>query len=147
MIEYIDIEPSQIERIKNLWIKNKEYHEQTEPVFKKQYANLVFEDRMDAILKGEKELKITIAEEAENVYGYCISTISGHVGEVVSLHVLESQRRKGIGEQLTKKHIEWLKSKSCKEIGLYVAAVNENTIAFYKQLGLNPDLLYMQLEG
>jgi Acetyltransferases len=147
MIEYIDIEPSQIERIKSLWIKNKEYHLQNEPVFKEQYANLVFEDRMSAILKGGKESKITIAEEAGNAYGYCISTISGYVGEIVSLHVLESQRRNGIGRQLTEKHIQWLRSRNCKEIGLYVASTNEKTIHFYKQLGLHPNLLYMQLEG
>ena len=147
MIEYIDIEPSQIERIKLLWHKNKEYHLQNEPVFKEQYANLEFEDRMNAILEGEKDLKITIAEEAGNTYGYCISTISGHVGEIVSLHVLESQRRKGIGKQLTEKHIQWLRSRNCKEIGLFVASSNEKTISFYKQLGLHPNLLYMQMKG
>lgn len=147
MIEYIDIEPSQIVRIKLLWQKNREYHLHNEPVFKEQYANLVFEDRMDAILKGEKELKITVAEEAGNTYGYCISTISGHVGEIVSLHVLESQRRNGIGRLLTEKHIQWMKSRSCKEIGLYVASTNEKSINFYKQLGLYPNLLYMQMEG
>lgn len=147
MIEYIDIEPSQIDRIKLLWHKNKEYHLQNEPVFKEQYANLEFEDRMNAILEGEKELKITIAEEAGNTYGYCISTISGNVGEIVSLHVLESQRRKGIGKQLTEKHIQWLRSRNCKEIGLFVASSNEKTISFYKQLGLHPNLLYMQMKG
>lgn len=147
MIEYIDIEPSQIERIKLLWQKNKEYHLENEPVFKEQYSTLVFEDRMNAILKGEKELKITIAEDDGNTYGYCISTISEYVGEIVSLHVLESQRRNGIGKQLTEKHIQWLKSRNCREIGLLVASTNEKTISFYKQLGLHPNLLYMQLKG
>ncbi|TCN68580.1 GNAT family N-acetyltransferase [Acetobacteroides hydrogenigenes] len=146
MIEYHDIGPSQIERIKHLWIRNREYHEQSEPVFKEQYANLVFEDRMSAILDGDKELKITIAEEDENVYGYCISTVSGHTGEVVSLHVLHSQRRKGIGRQLMRLHIEWLKDKRCKEIGLYVSSCNENSITFYKELGFYPNLLYMQVK-
>jgi len=145
-MNYIDISASEINTIKDLWNRNKEYHIQIEKIFKELYTNISFEKRMKSILEKEGELKITIAEENDKICGYCISHTEGDVGEVVSLHVLESQRRKGIGKELTKLHIKWLKEKKCKEIGLYVSSVNTKTIKFYEQLGLYSCLNYMQLK-
>ncbi|MFA8435290.1 MAG: GNAT family N-acetyltransferase [Marinifilaceae bacterium] len=146
MITYTDISSKEIVLIRELWIKNKEYHEELEENFKEQYAHLVFEERIKGILEGQKELKITIAKVEDRIVGYCLSSIVGNVGEVVSLHVLENQRGKGIGIALTQLHIDWMKDKQCKEIGLYVASGNEKTINFYRKLGLHPNLVYMQLK-
>lgn len=146
MVEYKDITPAEIELIKDLWNKNKEYHERNEKVFKEMYSKMTFEERMKGIFEKGGECKITIAKEGKEVYGYSISNIVESVGEVVSLHVLESRRKKGIGKKLTELHIDWMKKENCKEIGLYVACVNESTIKFYQRLGLHPNYTYMQLK-
>ncbi|MFA8343470.1 MAG: GNAT family N-acetyltransferase [Rhodothermaceae bacterium] len=145
-MNYRDISPSEISIIEELWNRNKEYHIQIEKVFKELYTSITFEKRMKAILEKENPLKITIAEEDDKIYGYCISQKEGDVGEVVSLHVLDGQRGKGVGKELTVQHIDWLKENNCKEIGLYVAAGNDKTIKFYEQLGLCSKLTYMQLK-
>ncbi|GAB7087719.1 GNAT family N-acetyltransferase [Marinifilum fragile] len=146
MIDYIDIEPQEISLIKEVWICNKEFHEEIDENFTSQYASLDFETRMNAIVESGKNLKISIAKKNNRICAYCISSIENCKGEIESLHVLESERGNGIGKKLTQMHLEWLKSKKCKEIGLYVASCNENTIAFYKELGLLPNLTYMQLK-
>ncbi len=146
MITYKDIKPSEIGTIKVLWNKNKAYHEDIDEQFGDQYSNLVFEKRMNDMLNGPEKVKITIAQEKDQAVAYCISTITNNSGELASLHVLDNYRGKGIGKKLTEIHLEWLKKNQCKEIGLYVAAANQNTIKFYKELGLETSLVYMQLK-
>lgn len=146
MIKYFDISPQEIDLIKDLWICNKDFHEEIEENFKSQYADLDFKTRMNDILKCEKDLKISIAQKNNCICAYCISSIENHKGEIESLHVLERERGNGIGKKLTEMHIDWLKSNECKEIGLYVASCNKKTIGFYEELGLKPNFLYMQLK-
>lgn len=146
MVDYTDISPSQLGRIKPLWMLNKEFHEAIEPIFCDQYASLVFEDRMDAIASGCDAMRITIAEENASIIGYCISTVKGALGEVASLHVHVSQRGRGIGKHLLALHIDWLKRNGCSEIGLYVSPNNGVAIELYKSQKLYPNILYMQLK-
>ncbi|WP_282125763.1 GNAT family N-acetyltransferase [Marinifilum flexuosum] len=146
MIDYLDIKPQEISLIKEVWICNKEFHEEIDENFTSQYASLDFETRMNAIVQSGKNLKISIAKKKNCICAYCISSIENHKGEIESLHVLESERGNGIGKKLTQMHLNWLKSNHCEEIGLYVASCNEKTIDFYKELGLLPNLTYMQLK-
>ena len=62
------------------------------------------------------------------------------------MHVNETNRGSGIGKKLVSKHIEWMKEKNCKEIGVTVSQENEHTIGFYKKLGFYPNTLYMQMK-
>ena len=144
MTEYKDINKSEIDLLKDLWYKNLEYHYENEKYFKKQYKNLSFEKRMDAIFENAEKTKITIAVENEIPVGYCISKISNNEGEVMSLHVLEKKRGSGIGKKLTQLHLDWLKENKCSAIGLYAASGNFKTIKFYEQFGLKANMVYMQ---
>lgn len=145
MVEYKDINIEEIQIIKDLWCSNLDYHFKTEMFFKEQYSKLSFEERMDTIFENANLTKITIAQEKTTPVGYCISKIENQIGEIMSLHVLKTKRKLGIGKQLTQTHIDWLTSNSCSKIGLYVASGNTKTIEFYKQFGLESNLTYMQI--
>ncbi len=145
MIELFDISYAEVEVIRELWEKNRQYHEKSSEYFKESYRSISFDQRIRAFSVFDKEtMKITVAKSGDEYVGYCISTIIDGKGEVESLHVEEKSRGKGIGEKLVNKHLEWLKEKDCKVIGVTVSQENAPTIGFYKKLGFYPNTLYMQ---
>lgn len=145
MIEILDIPFDKIEVIKNLWEKNRKYHEDSSEYFSEEYSYIYFEERMERFREFSKEsLKITVAKDNDDYIGYCISTIVEGKGEVESLHVDEFKRGIGIGKKLVSVHLEWMKESNCKVIGVTVSQENESTINFYKKLGFYPNTIYMQ---
>ncbi len=142
MNEIFDISYNDVEVIKNLWEKNRQYHENTSEYFKESYRFISFEERIKAF--ENQTIKITVAKSDEGYIGYCISTIIDGKGEIDSLHVDEHNRGKGIGKKLVIKHMEWFKENNCRVIGVTVSQENESTIGFYKKLGFFPNTLYMQ---
>jgi len=142
MNEIFDISYDEVEVIKNLWEKNRQYHENTSEYFKESYRFISFEERVKAF--ENQTIKITVAKSDDGYIGYCISTIIDGKGEIDSLHVEENNRGNGIGKKLVIKHMEWLKENNCKVIGVTVSQENETTIGFYKKLGFYPNTLYMQ---
>lgn len=145
MYEFLDIKYNEISIIKELWEKNRQYHEDTSEFFGQQYHSINFHDRIKVFagFNGDT-LKITVAKENDEYVGYCISTIAEGKGELESIHVSASKRGKGIGKELAIKHINWMKENNCKVIGVTVSQENKNTIHFYKSLGFYPNTLYMQ---
>lgn len=145
MLELFDISYDDIEIIKELWDKNRRYHENTSQYFGETYRSMEFHQRIKAFSVFDKEtMKITIAREEGNNIGYCISTAVDGKGEVESIHVDESCRGNGVGKKLVQEHLEWMREKGCKVIGVTVSQENEPTIGFYKSLGFYPNTLYMQ---
>lgn len=142
-----DIPFNEISIIKELWEKNREYHENISENFGNLYADLVFEERMNHFSSFDNEhLKITAAQESENnILGYAISTFEENEGCIHSLHVAENYRGSGIGKELMNSHIDWLKENGCKDISITVAVENLNTIEFYKSLGFKENTIEMRL--
>lgn len=145
MYKIFDIFYAEIEVIKDLWEKNRLYHENTSEYFKELYRSICFEQRIKAFsVFNEDALKITVAKSNDAYIGYCISTIVDGKGELESLHVDAAYRGAGIGKKLVTKHLEWMNEKKCKVIGVTVSQENASTIGFYKKLGFYPNTLYMQ---
>ncbi len=147
MITLTHISVDEIAMIRDLWEQNRLYHVAISEHFRQDYEHLRFEDRMKPLAAlPESALKITVAKNGEALCGYCISTAKDSSGELVSLHVLDSMRGKGVGKLLTENHLQWLKEKDCKEISVHVAAENGSTIGFYERLGLRKNYMTMQLK-
>lgn len=147
MNEIFDISYDQIEVIKNLWEKNRQYHENSSEYFKESYRFIRFDERIKSFSIFNKEtMKITVVKRNDKYIGYCISTIIDGKGELQSLHVDETNRGNGIGKKLVDKHIKWMNENNCKEIGVIVSQENESTIWFYKKLGFYPNTVYMQMK-
>lgn len=147
MLEMFDISYDEINVIKQLWEQNRQYHEKTSEYFKELYQSISFEKRIKAFsIFDEDTMKITVAKINNDYVGYCISTAIDEKGELESIHVLESLRGSGIGKELAERHIEWMKVKNCKVMGVTVSQENESTIGFYRKLGFYPNTLYMQMK-
>lgn len=145
MDEIFDISYEDIGIIKDLWEKNRLYHENSSEYFKELYQSIDFDQRIKSFSLFSKEnIKITVFKNYDNYIGYCLSTIIDGKGEIESLHVDNSFRGKGIGKRLMKEHLEWMKENKCKAIGVTVSQENESTISFYRSLGFYPNTLYMQ---
>lgn len=143
-----DIPFSQISIIKDLWEKNRKYHEDISEHFGDIYSDLIFEERINSFsLFDSGHIKISVAENASKgmLLGYCISTFEETIGETQTLHVDLNERNKGIGKKLMDHHINWMKDNGCKIITITVAVENTNTIEFYKTLGFKADTIKMRL--
>lgn len=146
---YRDIPYSQISIIKDLWEKNRSYHENLSENFGYIYINIVFEERIKHLdMFDNAHIKITVAENisTKEIVGYCISTTKGNDGETQSLHVDENNRGLGIGKNLMNSHLEWMRKKGCTNIIITVAYENKNTIEFYKTLGFKENTIEMRLK-
>jgi ribosomal protein S18 acetylase RimI-like enzyme len=143
-----DIPFSEISKIKGLWERNREYHENMSEYFGDLYSDLIFEERISPYSLFDKEhIKITVAQESDNkILGYAISTYEGKEGCIQSLHVAEDVRGSGIGKKLMNIHIDWLQKNGCKDISITVAVENVNTIEFYKNLGFKGNTIEMRLK-
>ncbi len=135
---------SKVELIKNLWEKNRAYHERVDPHFGPLYRDLIFEDRMRPLEDlADDCVLLTVALEEENVVAYCLSTRSNQSAELVSMHVEADRRGRGIGKALLRVHLAWMRDHGCEHIGVTVAHGNPETIAFYKSVGFLPNTLSM----
>lgn len=146
-ITYEDITYSSIDRIKELWERNRAYHEATSEFFSEAYKGLIFEDRITGFSNFDQEnIKITVASVGTLAIGYCLSIKEGLKGEVATLHVVEEHRGEGIGKDLMNQHLEWLRSNKCDDIKVVVSQENMPTIEFYKSLGFYPNTVEMFLK-
>ena len=146
-LTYRDINFDEIQLIKNLWEKNREFHINISSSFHFLYRDIVFEDRMKPFENmNQDNLKITIAQENDIVIGYCLSTINDYEGQMNTIHVKEEARGRGIGQKLMERHLKWMKEKECLNISLHVSCENENTIAFYEGFGFRKNTIEMRMK-
>jgi len=134
----IEIKKDNINLIKNLWEKNRIFH---------QNSNLNFDERMNNIFnsKNIKYYKISAIINKSNIVGYCLSIIQGSSGELCTLFIDEQHRNNGLGHLLVDKHLDWLKDNKCESIFVNVLVENENTISFYETLGFKQNIINMEI--
>ena len=89
--DIIEIKKDNINLIKNLWEKNRIFHQNKTSNFSYQYSNLNFDERMNNIFnsKNIKYYKISAIINKNNIVGYCLSIIQGSSGELCTLFVDE----------------------------------------------------------
>jgi len=149
MVSYRDITFSEVSIIKDVWERNRKFHEEISRFFNFIYSDIVFEDRISGFSIFDKDhIKITLAEEVDSckLLGYCISTFEGNHGQTQTLHVIEEVRGTGIGRALMNSHLEWLKSNGCDNITITVSYENQTAINFYHTLGFKPNTIQMRLK-
>ncbi|WP_053957337.1 GNAT family N-acetyltransferase [Inediibacterium massiliense] len=147
MVCYRDILFYEVSKIKEMWERNRKFHQETSKFFSHLYLNIVFEERINGFQSFDKDhIKITLAEEDDQLLGYCISTFEGNHGEPQTLHVIEEARGRGVGKELMNRHVQWLKSNGCSVITLIVSYENDYAIGFYQSMGFRPNTMEMRLK-
>ncbi len=143
----LDIKKEDILMIKNLWEKNRKFHQDKTQNFSYEYLNLNFEERMANIFNSDDIIyRITgIINQTESIIGYCLSIIQKNKGELCTLFILEEYRNQGLGHILVREHLNWFKKNKCEDIVVNVLVENESTIKFYKLLGFKENILNMKI--
>ena len=79
--------------------------------------------------------------------GYCISSIKRDgLGEIDSIYIESDYRRKGIGDNLMNRALQWLKESSADRIIVQVIVDNEEAFPFYQRYGFFPrSTIFMQI--
>jgi len=127
-----------IDKMKELWEAQRDYHGEVSTHFADKFNKMSYESRKKSLVKSNKKLKLILAKDKEYI-GFCISTLdSKHVGEVFSLYVKPDYRGHSIGEELMSSSLEWMKDQNAKKIHLSVAEGNETVDKFYKKFGFYP---------
>lgn len=97
-------------------------------------------------LKSKKNLWI-VAEENGKIVGFANADINKNKeGRLTFLYIKRTYRKKGVGKELTKKRISWLKSKKIKRIKSGVYLKNKPSINNLKKAGFKPISLKLELK-
>ncbi len=99
-----------------------------------------------------KKNKYFLAEEDGRIFGFIGGEIkigSGffknkRIGAIHALFVEEKYRNKGIGAELIKKFISWLKMKKAEIAELAVSSNNSAAIKLYKNIGFKEFIIQMR---
>ena len=98
---------------------------------------------------------ILVAEADKHIVGYCLSDICKcdpqllkvkEYGQISNLAVTKNYRRKGIGERLLRKTVNWFSKKGIHRIEVYVGISNKSARKFWTKVGFTPFVENMFLE-
>lgn len=151
-IEIYSISNDRINLIRELWEGLRDHHAANSKYFKARYHTMSFEQRKKTLLEKAKngKLKIDIAglKETKQIIAYCISSvteeISGTAGEIDSIFISESYRKKGIGSALMDRAINWLNEEKTDINRIMVAQGNEDALEFYSKYDFYPLHIILQ---
>lgn len=85
--------------------------------------------------------KLAVASGA-TVIGFCLTAHSGPDGHIITMDVLESQRRKGVGSQLLAEAERRLIEYGVRAVALETAVHNEPAIAFWQKHGYRTQRIF-----
>lgn len=86
----------------------------------------------------EREVSVIIASTAVSgtPIGYCVSSAAyAEYAEIESIFVREDFRGKGVGSELMKRSLDWIRLIGASSIGVAVTVMNPGAIAFYEKHG------------
>ena len=148
-IEFRITDERGLAEIRELWEVLNEHHRIRSRYFQDHFRDMTFERRKATLLEksGTGDLKIIIVKDkgSKKDIGYCIFSLSSKkIGEIDSLCVAGSHRKRGIGTEMCKRAIQWLdESGSIKNI-VMVGEGNEEAWNFYRRFGFYPRMTVLE---
>lgn len=142
---FTEIDIGQAHRIKHLWQRLNELHQDNSMYHKNHFASFTFEDRMSD-LAGRDKLKIFCAFREENLFAYCLASIDGDEGEIDSLFVEKNSRISGVGSKLMEMAEVWFEAENITKITVSVAHGNEKALPFYNKHGFYERMILLTRE-
>ncbi len=99
----------------------------------------LIEERLEKIRQRNGRVFVAV-DDSENVLG-CVHAFidlrlaEGEVGEIVSLVVKRDSRGEGIGTELLKKAIDWIRGTGCTKVKVRANTVRDDAHDFYERHG------------
>lgn len=130
-----------LEQIAPLWHELRSHHASLDPVWREGLLAASFESRKAGLLckSAGGELLVLLAratDSAAQSIAYCVCTVTAAGdGEVDSLFVTESHRRRGIGDALMSRAMAWLFSRATASLAVEVMACNADALRLYERYG------------
>ena len=122
-----------------LWQRLRDHHVKLNGPFTTEIAAQTFEKRAGGWKTegNHGEVLVDVAWADDRAIGYCVTTIDlrGEMGEIDSLFVLEEFRRRGIGDRLVRRALQWLDDNEVKDRVVYVICENDPALKFYARFG------------
>ena len=142
-IEYTNTGVEGLDEIETLWLELNDHHRIYSEHFSASFQRNTFAKRKRQLLEKSAggELRIDMARDKDTgePVGYCVSTVSeDNKGEVDSIFVEEYYRRSGIGDNLMKQAMGWMRGKSVSRIVVGVITGNDDALKFYGRYGFYP---------
>ena len=135
-MEILELDRSRLPEIEDLWKELNAHHARRSSNFKRYFETLTFQDRLKQLLYKEN-LALFVSSDAGVYVGYCIVTAERNKGEIDSIYVKANHRGQRIGHELMGRALEWLRTKDCTDIVIYVAEGNEQALSFYERYGFS----------
>ncbi len=141
-IEYLEISPADLEKIRLLWEKLLQHHKTISKYFKER-PNINFDMRKkqfeEKSLAGALRVDLAKDSYSGELVGYCVTSLNlEKQGEIESIYVENDYRGFGIGDQLMTRALRWLESQSVKKTILGVGEGNESVFNFYRRYHFYP---------
>jgi ribosomal protein S18 acetylase RimI-like enzyme len=148
-INYLEVDRREIDIIKPLWEKLRDYHHGLSLYFAERYMEFAFEERKKQLLKksinGSLKIDIVKDEDTKWFIGYCVSSISDELeGEIDSVYIEEEYRSLGIGKELMTRALNWMGEKGVKSKKIVIAVGNEDMISFYEKFDFLPGHIILE---
>jgi ribosomal protein S18 acetylase RimI-like enzyme len=148
-IEYRAADEKGLDLIRELWTELNHFHVGKSVYFRQHYEGMTFEVRKGQLLKitaqGSLRIDLAIDTEKNRTIGYCVSSVSFEkAGEIESIFVLESYRRRGIGTILVGNALAWMDTMEVEKKRVSVSYGNEEMWVFYRTFGLMPRMTVLE---
>jgi ribosomal protein S18 acetylase RimI-like enzyme len=150
------VKPEDTDAVARLWEALVAYHRELDaslppaaPQGARRYARRLIE-RMDDPMS-----RVLIAEVNGNVIGYVLGVVVDLAPEMFSqepsgfladIYVDEAYRRAGVGKALVEALVDWFRQRGLHYYEWHVAARNEASLAFWRNLGGREVMLRMRAE-
>ena len=138
-----------LEQVAPLWLELRSHHASLDPVWRDGLLAATFETRKAGLLAKSEggQLFVLLArssDRAANVIAYCVCTVTAAGdGEVDSLFVAASHRRRGIGDALMSRAMAWLAGRATQSLAVEVMACNADALRLYERYGFRPRTVRM----
>ncbi len=138
-----------IDRIKEMWYQLNLHACKRSPFFSEHFAERTFQLRKEELVSKAKScrLRIEIARDmvATRDLGFCASSLDyfGN-GEIESLFVDDEARRRGVGDLLMRRTLEWMRDQGARSTAVFTVYGDESIFSFYARYGFRPKMVMLE---
>jgi ribosomal protein S18 acetylase RimI-like enzyme len=142
-VQIVQANESHIPAIISLWQEFIDYHRDIEPVYARTEDGAAkFEEYLRRLMASE-DAQVLVALDKGEAVAYSIAQVSRRppmilqtrFGFISDLGVRSGYRRKGVGEQMLSKILEWFELKRIRRIELQVLSGNRAAVSFWTKHG------------